>query len=103
MKWKENMSKLSKDQVKHVAKLANLNLTEEEIKKYGIQLSSILEYVKQLEEVDTIGVEPTFNVSGLTNVYHPDEVIPGLTKEEVLANSKEKKNSMFVVKRVIGG
>lgn len=97
------MSKLSTDQVKHVAKLANLTLTEEETSKYSEQLSVILDYVDQLEKVDTTGVEPTFNVSGQTNVYHSDKAIPSLTQEEVLSNVREKKDGMFVVKRIIGG
>lgn len=97
------MSKLSKDQVKHVAQLANLNLTEEEISKYGEQLSQILEYVEQLKKVDTENIEPTFNVSGQVSILHNDEVIPALSQQEVLANVEEKKNGMFVVKRIMGG
>lgn len=97
------MSKLSLDQVKHIAKLANLTLTEEEVTKYGEQLSVVIEYIEQLEKVDTVGVEPTFNVSGQLNVFHSDETLPGLNQEEALFNSKDKKNGMFVVKRVVGG
>lgn len=66
--------KLTKDQVKHVAKLANLPLTEAEEEKYSEQLSKILEYVEQLNSVDTSKVEPIFNVSGLTNVMAEDKV-----------------------------
>lgn len=65
---------LTRDQVKHVAKLANLQLTEEEEEKYSQQLSKILDYVEQLNEVDTSQVKPTFNVSGQENVMAEDKV-----------------------------
>lgn len=56
-----------------VAKLANLPLTKEEEKKYSDQLSKILEYMEKLNQVDTSGVEATFNVTGLSNVMREDE------------------------------
>lgn len=58
--------------VKHVAKLANLPLSSQEEEKYSRQLSKILDYVTQLNKVDTSDVEPTFNVSGLSNVMAKD-------------------------------
>lgn len=61
-------------QVKHVAKLANLPLTDQEEEKYSKQLSKILEYVDQLNSVDTSNVEPIFNVSGQNNVMAEDKV-----------------------------
>lgn len=66
--------KLTKDQVRHVAKLARLGLTEKEVEKLQTQLSNILDYVGQLNEVDTEGVEPTAQVTGLTNVTRDDKV-----------------------------
>lgn len=65
---------LSHDQVRHIAQLARLNLTDEEIDKFSGQLSNIFEYVEQLNEVDTEGVEPTSQVTGLENVTREDEV-----------------------------
>lgn len=87
------MAKLSEDQVKHVAKLANLPVTKEEIKQYSHQLSDVLSYIEQLDQVDTSKVEPTFNVSGQINVYHQD--VP-----EAALNLQ---NTKYVVKRLIGG
>lgn len=87
------MAKLSEDQVKHVAKLANLPVTEEEIGQYSHQLSDVLSYIEQLEKVDTKGVEPTFNVGGQTNVYHQDVPEMGLNLQ----------NTKYIVKRLIGG
>jgi len=65
---------LTKKEVEHIALLARLGLKEEEIEKYGNQLSSILEYVEQLQEVNTDGVEPTAQVTGLENVMRLDEI-----------------------------
>lgn len=92
--------KLTKDQVKHVAKLANLPITDEELEKYSEQLSKILEYVEQLNKVDTSVVEPTFNVGNLKNVERKDEVEAGLTQEEALQNTKSQDKGFFKVKAI---
>lgn len=92
--------KLTKDEVKHVAKLANLPLTSEEEEKYSEQLSKILEYFEQLNQVDTSNVEPTFNVSGLSNVLREDETVASLSREEALLNAPRKKDGMFETKGV---
>lgn len=92
--------KLTKDKVKKVAKLANLPLSSEEEEKYSEQLSAILEYVDQLNQVDTLGVEPTFNVTGLNNVMSEDETTPSLSQDEALQNASKKENGFFVTKGV---
>ncbi len=83
-----------------VGKLANLPLTPGEEEKYSEQLSAILEYVDQLNQVDTLGVEPTFNVTGLNNVMSEDETVPSLSQDEALSNAPKKKDSMFETKGV---
>lgn len=83
-----------------VAKLANLELSEEEEKLYGEQLSKILDYFEQLNQVDTSGVEPTFNVTGLSKVMREDETIASLSQEEALKNATKKKDGMFETKGV---
>lgn len=93
-------SKLSMEQVKHVARLANLNLTSKELKKFQKQLSSILEYVNQLNKVDTKGVEPTSQVTGLENVIREDKITPSLTQKEVLSNAPETHKGFFKVRAV---
>lgn len=65
---------LTKQEIEHVAKLARLELTEEEIEKYGAQLSGVLSYIDQLKEVDTTGIEPTAQVTGLENSWREDVV-----------------------------
>ncbi len=64
--------------VKHVAKLANLPLSEEEEKKFGTQLTAILDYVSELQKVDVSGVTPTNQVNGLINVSREDKIEPSL-------------------------
>lgn len=86
--------------VSHVAKLANLPLNDKEKKKFANQLSSILDYVVQLEKVDTKGVEPTSQVTGLENVTRDDNPSPSLSQEEVLENTKSKHNGMFKVSAI---
>jgi len=64
---------LSKEEIKHVAKLARLELSEEELEKYGNQLSNVLSYIDMLKEVNTDDVEPTAQVTGLENIFREDE------------------------------
>lgn len=92
--------KLTKDAVKHVAKLANLPLSADEEEKYSEQLSKILDYIDQLNAVDTSNIEPTFNVSGNETVMRQDETTDSLTREEVLLNAPKKEGSFFVTKGV---
>ncbi|MFH1833110.1 MAG: Asp-tRNA(Asn)/Glu-tRNA(Gln) amidotransferase subunit GatC [Candidatus Levyibacteriota bacterium] len=87
--------------IKHVAKLANLELKNEEIKTFESQLSSILNYIKKLGEVETKNVEPTSQVTGLENVTITDEAKPSLSQEEALANGKDTHNGMFKVKAIL--
>lgn len=85
----------------HVAKLANLPLTDEEKKKFEGQLSETLDYVAQLEEIDTKNVEPTSQVTGLENVFREDIVAPSLSQEEALKNAKSTHNGFFRVKTIL--
>lgn len=91
---------LTKDQIKHVAKLANLPLSSDEEEKYSQQLSKILDYIDQLNEVNTKNVEPTFNVSGQSNVESEDNLGECLPQENVLSNAPKKENGFFVTKGV---
>ena len=86
---------LSQDQVRHVAKLAGLKLTEREVTKFQKQLSQILGYINQLKELDTEKVEPTNQVTGLENVFREDEPQPSLSQEEVLSGAKKKFKGFF--------
>lgn len=76
---------LDVEQVKHIAKLARLGLGKEEQEKFSRQLSEILAHMEMLNEVDTDKVEPTSQVTGLTNVTREDKVVRICGKEELLA------------------
>ena len=90
--------KLSIDQVKKVAKLANLPLENGE--KYAEQLSAILDYIDQLNSVDTSNIEPTFNTTGQVNVWQEDQVDTSLSQEQALSNAPQKSNGLFLTKGV---
>jgi aspartyl-tRNA(Asn)/glutamyl-tRNA(Gln) amidotransferase subunit C len=86
--------------VKHVARLANLPLTDEEIKQFEPQLEETLKYIEQLDEVDTKNIKPTSQVTGLENVLDEDNATPSLTQQDALANAKSKHNGFFKVKGI---
>ncbi len=92
---------LSHDDVRHIAKLARLGVTEEEVARFAEQLSGILEHFSALEAVDTSKVEPTANPLPLTNVMREDVVTPSLAREEVLANAPEVEDGLLRVRAVL--
>lgn len=97
---KKNL-KLTSEQVKHIAQLANLTLTPSEIKKFQKQLSETLDYVSQLSKVDTKNIKPTSHVTGLENVFREDEVLSSLSQEEILSGAKNKVNGFFKTKAIL--
>lgn len=70
------MAEITREQVEHIAKLARIKLTDEEKEKLTGEMGSILAYISKLNEVNTEGVEPTAQVTGLENVYRKDEAMP---------------------------
>ncbi|OGE31954.1 hypothetical protein A2631_02415 [Candidatus Daviesbacteria bacterium RIFCSPHIGHO2_01_FULL_44_29] len=92
--------KLTLEQVKKVAKLAKLNLSESELAKYSEQLSKILSYIDQLNKVETSKIDPTYNVTGLSNAFSPDEIRPSLTQKAALFNAPQQDKGFFVTKGV---
>jgi aspartyl-tRNA(Asn)/glutamyl-tRNA(Gln) amidotransferase subunit C len=95
--------KISLEQVRHVAKLSRLALSDEQARKFTTQLESILEYVAKLNEVDMSGVEPMTHALPLHNVLREDVVEPSLPVEQVLMNAPESDGPFFKVPKVIGG
>lgn len=92
---------ITKETVKHVAWLARLGLSDEEVKVFAGQLGRILGYVAKLDELDTAGVEPTFHVLDMSNVCREDEPRPSLPRDEVLANAPDASFGFFRVPRII--
>lgn len=87
--------------VLHVAKLANLPLAKEEQKKFESQLSSVLDYVNKLNEIDIKDVEPTSQVTGLENISREDRAKPSLSQEEALSGTDSKHNGLFKVEAIL--
>jgi aspartyl-tRNA(Asn)/glutamyl-tRNA(Gln) amidotransferase subunit C len=95
------MSRISTDQVKHVANLARLAITEEEASRFTQQLDKIITYAEQLNEVDTENVEPTSHVLEIKNVMREDVAKPGLPNEEVLKNAPDHQDGQIKVPPII--
>jgi aspartyl-tRNA(Asn)/glutamyl-tRNA(Gln) amidotransferase subunit C len=95
------MAKLSKEEVKHVAHLARLAITEEEAEKFAEQLGKITDFAEQLNELDTTGVEPTSHVFPIVNVLREDEPKQGLPVEKVMLNVKEQENGQIKVPSIM--
>ncbi len=93
--------KISIQEVEHVAKLARLELSEQESGRLTDQLSNILTYVEKLNELDTKGVEPTAHVLDIRNVMREDVPAPSLTQERALANAPEKAAGHYKVPKII--
>jgi aspartyl-tRNA(Asn)/glutamyl-tRNA(Gln) amidotransferase subunit C len=92
---------LSKEEVEHVALLARLELSDEEKEAYTHQLNAILDFVQQLDELETSGVEPTTHVLPLVNVMREDQVRPGLSSEEALAGAPDQDKGHFRVPKIV--
>ncbi|MBW7883414.1 MAG: Asp-tRNA(Asn)/Glu-tRNA(Gln) amidotransferase subunit GatC [Caldilineaceae bacterium] len=91
---------LTTDEVRHVAELAKLHLTEEEVALYAEQLSAILDYAETLQQVDTSHVPPTPYVLPLDNVMRDDVPEPSLSNEAALANAPDQADGFFRVRAV---
>ena len=94
--------RLTHDEVRHVAELAKLRLTDDEVVEFAGQLSDILDYAERLQEVDTSHVPPTPYPLPLTNVLREDKATDCLTNDEALANAPESADGFFKVRAVFG-
>ncbi len=92
---------LSPEQVLHIARLARVGLTPEEVDRFATQLSGILDHFEALSAVDTEGVEPTAHPLPLANVMRSDEVTPSLPRDAVLANAPETEDGLLRVRAVL--
>ncbi len=91
---------ISEEQVRHVANLARLGLTDEEVKEMGGQLDAILESIEKIRELDLTDTPPTANPLNLSNVLRPDEPRPELPAEEALAPAPDAVDDLFAVPRI---
>lgn len=87
--------------VRYVANLARIDLSDAEIAQFQSQLGRVLEYVEQLNQVDVSGVEPTAHAADITNIFRIDEAKPGLEKKAALANAPRQANGLVMVTKVV--
>lgn len=92
---------LSSDEVKKVAQLARIELTDSEVEKFQKDLSAILDYVDELKAVDTEGLEIVSSVTGLENVAREDKAVLIGYQEDIIANAPERKDKYYKVKSIL--
>lgn len=92
---------IKKDDVKHVAELARIEFSEEDIEEFTKQLGNILNYISKLNELNTSNVEPTSHVLDESTPLRDDIVEDWLSKDEVLKNAPKEENGFFVVPKII--
>jgi aspartyl-tRNA(Asn)/glutamyl-tRNA(Gln) amidotransferase subunit C len=93
---------ISADDVRHVARLARLALTEDEVKRFTGQLASILGHAADIAALDVASLAPTAHPFGLVNVLRPDEVVGSLERDEVLSQAPKVVEERFGVPRIVG-
>lgn len=93
---------ISEEQVRHVALLARIALTDEQVQVLSGQLSSILGHVATIQELDLEGVEPTAHAVSVTNSMRADEVKECLPREKALMNAPKQRDGAFVIPRIVG-
>ena len=91
------------EQVRKVAKLARLELSDAEEQQFTSQLSSILEYVQQLDELDTDSVPPTTRAIEVSNITRPDQLETFTDREAILDSAPEREGDFFKVPKILGG
>jgi aspartyl-tRNA(Asn)/glutamyl-tRNA(Gln) amidotransferase subunit C len=94
--------RLTRDEVAHVADLARLELTEDELELFTGQLAEVLDHAADVASLDLTGVAPTAHAMAVSNVLRPDEVRPGLDRDEVLGQAPSVEDHRFRVPRILG-
>ena len=92
---------LSREEVEHIAELAKLGLSEDEVARFQEQLSAILEHAAVLQRLDTEAIAPTARVGARANIMRPDTPAPSLPLEDVLANAPVKRDDQFCVPPIL--
>ena len=95
------MTQISRDDVARLATLSSLQLSDDEIDNMRTDLEGILGYIAQLSELDTDGVLPTYQVTGLENVWREDEVQPSVAREQLVSLAPESANEQIKVPKVL--
>ena len=93
---------ISEEQVRHVAKLARLGLSDEQVATLGVELNGILEQVDALQALDLEGIEPTAHAVAVTNVMRPDVIREGMSQEDALKNAPDQQDGAFLIPKFGG-
>jgi aspartyl-tRNA(Asn)/glutamyl-tRNA(Gln) amidotransferase subunit C len=96
------MARITEDDVRHVARLARLDVTDEEVELFAGQLAAVLDHAQDVEALDTAGVPPTAHPLPLVNVLRDDVPGPSLDRDEVLAMAPDAEDGRFRVPRILG-
>ncbi|HZE41985.1 MAG TPA: Asp-tRNA(Asn)/Glu-tRNA(Gln) amidotransferase subunit GatC [Stackebrandtia sp.] len=96
------MAAISRDEVAHLAHLARLDVTEDELDRFARQLEVILQAVQRVNEVAADDIPPTSHAVPLTNVYRADEPVPSLPRADALAGAPDVEQDRFRVPRILG-
>jgi aspartyl-tRNA(Asn)/glutamyl-tRNA(Gln) amidotransferase subunit C len=92
---------IARDQIEHIARLARLKLSEDEVTRFQGELSQILTHMAQLDALDTTHVEPTAHPLPIRNVWREDEPRPSFGSDQALANAPQREGAFFAVPRVL--
>ena len=92
---------VSKEDVKHIANLSKLNLTDEELEKYTTELSDIVNFANELSNIDVDGIKPTAHILDIKNVFRKDEIKVSYDREEILKNAPCKDAGCVSVPKVV--
>jgi aspartyl-tRNA(Asn)/glutamyl-tRNA(Gln) amidotransferase subunit C len=95
------MAEVSREEVEHVAQLARMALTSQDLERVGTELNRILEHFNRLQELDTEDVAPTSHAIPMTNVFREDQVGESLSVEDVVENAPERSDDFFKVPRIV--
>jgi aspartyl-tRNA(Asn)/glutamyl-tRNA(Gln) amidotransferase subunit C len=96
-----NAMKITRAEVEHVSRLARLALSDQELDSLTSEMDAILDYVEQLNVLDTEGIIPTAHAVPMENAFRADEIRPGLTTRQALGNAPDATENAFRVRRVI--
>ena len=92
---------VSLEEVRHLAALSEINLSDEELTALTTDIDNIVGYINQLDELNTDGIEPTFQLTGLKNVWRNDDIEPQLAREELLALAPVQEDNQVKVPKVL--
>ena len=92
---------ITKEQLKHIANLSNLSFSDEELEKYLVDMTGIVDFVNQLNEINTDDVEITTSILGEYNIFREDEIKQSFDRELLLQNAPDSQDGMFKIPRVI--